>query len=58
MSRALFETLTPQQRVEVVAKHHIPVVDITARDLQQETRRRVASAVQASGKPHRHRQHH
>jgi len=57
MSRALFETLTPQQRVEVIVKHRIPIVDLTASDLQQETRRRVASAVQASGKHHSHRQH-
>lgn len=57
MSRALFETLTPQQRVEVVTKHRIPIVDISPRDLQQETRRTVASIVQASGKHHRHRQH-
>lgn len=55
MSRALFDRLTPAEKAEVAGRLHIPVVDY---DPRADARRTVASAVRASGKPHRHRQHH
>ena len=54
MSRALFDQLPPADKVAVVARHHIAVVDF---DPRADSRHRLASAVQASGRHHRHRQH-
>lgn len=49
MSRAAFNMLSPRDRVDVVVKWGIPILDYDHRD---DSRRRAASAVQARGRIH------